>query len=108
MPKMVKIGLRAWAGPTRRFSRDRSGLPFFCILVNADVINRDVQLSVTQRDAAYVMCFSVSSCVQCSSRSAPIAGTTWTVSSGSTVKSGRSTLRTIHRGTAGAASSSDL
>ena len=33
MPKMVKIKLRAWAGPIPHFSGDRSGLPFFSILV---------------------------------------------------------------------------
>jgi len=32
MPKMVKIGLRVWAGPIPRFSDDRSGLPFFVFL----------------------------------------------------------------------------
>ena len=35
MPKMVKIGLMAWAGPIPRFSRDRSGLPFvFFVLLS--------------------------------------------------------------------------
>ena len=29
MPKMVKIGLRAWAGPIPHFSHDHSGLPCF-------------------------------------------------------------------------------
>ena len=33
MPNMVKIGLRAWAGPTPRFSGDHPVLPFFVFFV---------------------------------------------------------------------------
>ena len=29
MPNTVKIGLKVWAGPTPRYSGDRSGLHFF-------------------------------------------------------------------------------